>query len=226
MNAPSDKPLSVVVVAAGAGRRMGTSVRKPWITVAGDAIVVHTLRRFAGIDLVRELVLVVHPDDLARGEALRERFEGLRVAAGGESRVLSVRSGLARVANDAELIAIQDGVRPLVTDDLIRRVSARARETGAAIPVVPVSATLKEVDQDAIVRTVDRERLFEAQTPQVFRGDVIRRAYDEAEGDAVTDDAQLVERLGFTVATVPGSVHNIKITTPDDLKLAESLLSE
>ena len=228
MKAHSQRPLSVVVVAAGEARRMAAGVRKPWLTVAGDAVVAHTVRRFASLDITREIVLVVHPDDLPRAESLRERFADLAVTAGGATRVASVRNGLALVAPDADLIAVHDGVRPLVTEDVIRRVVERAREIGAAIPVVPVRATLKEVEGegDRIVRTAPRERLFEAQTPQVFRAELLRRAYEKAaDTDDVTDDAQLVERLGLPVATVPGSVHNIKITTPEDLKLAEILLA-
>jgi 2-C-methyl-D-erythritol 4-phosphate cytidylyltransferase len=140
---------------------------------------------------------------------------------------------LALVAKEASLIAIQDGVRPLVTEEVIRRACVAAFETGAAIPVVPVAGTLKEVPAapatggaafGLIARTVPRRNLYEAQTPQVFRAEVIRRAYDELRDPDVTDDAQAVERLGLPVAVVEGSAHNIKITTPEDLQLAEVLL--
>jgi 2-C-methyl-D-erythritol 4-phosphate cytidylyltransferase len=212
---------------------MRSELRKPWLSVAGEPVVVHTLRRFARLEITREIILVVHPEDVVRANDLVRGFPALWVTPGGESRVASVRAGLARVSPDAQLIAIQDGVRPLVDEELILRTCRAAFEWGAAVPVIPVSATLKEVpappakgDPDArwIVRTVPRENLCEAQTPQVFRADLIRRAYAALADADVTDDAQAVERLGERVAAVPGSVHNIKITTPDDLKLAEMLL--
>ena len=204
---------------------MRSELRKPWLSVAGDALVVHVLRRFAEFEPTREMILDVHPGDLDRGEALRERFDGLKVTAGGETRVASVRAGLTLASDDVELVAVQDGVRPLLTEDLIRRTCAAAAEHGAAIPVVPVAATIKEVSSETIVRTVPREGLYEAQTPQVFRTELLRRGYAELADDNVTDDAQVVERLGERVAVVPGLVHNIKITTPEDLRLAKILLS-
>ncbi len=219
------RSVSVIVVAAGEGRRMGGSLRKPWVELAGVPVVVRTVERFAALDIAREIVLVVHADDVARAEALRKRFPALRVVAGGAHRVESVRAGLAAVAKDATLVAVQDGVRPLVTEAVIRRTCEAALKTGAALPVVPVLATLKEVGESGSVsRTVAREKLFEAQTPQVFRAEILRRAYDALGDNSVTDDAQAVERLGHAVAAVEGSRHNIKITTPDDLKVAELLL--
>jgi 2-C-methyl-D-erythritol 4-phosphate cytidylyltransferase len=213
---------------------MRSELRKPWLSLAGEPVVVHTIKRFAGLELTREIVLVVHPADVLRAKGLVQRFSSLRVTPGGESRVASVRAGLALVSTDAELVAIQDGVRPLADEELILRTCRAAFESGAAVPVIPVAATLKEVrtpcakaapDARCIARTVPRENLYEAQTPQVFRADLIRRAYAELADVDVTDDAQAVERLGERVVAVPGSVRNIKITTPDDLKLAEMLLS-
>ncbi len=219
------KSVSVIVVAAGEGRRMGGALRKPWMELAGVPVVVRTLDRFASLEITRELVLVVHPDDVARAEALCTRFPALRVVPGGAHRVESVRAGLAAVSKDATLVAVQDGVRPLVTEAVIRRTCEAALKTGAALPVVPVLATLKEVGESGVVsRTVGRERLFEAQTPQVFRAELLRRAYDALGDTSVTDDAQAVEKLGHAVAAVEGSRHNIKITTPEDLRVAELLL--
>jgi 2-C-methyl-D-erythritol 4-phosphate cytidylyltransferase len=219
------RSVSVIVVAAGEGRRMGGSLRKPWLELAGVPVVARTVERFASLDFTRDIILVVHPDDVARAEALGKRFPALCVVQGGAHRVESVRAGIAAVSKDATLVAVQDGVRPLVTEAVIRRTCEAALKTGAALPVVPVLATLKEVGESGSVsRTVAREKLFEAQTPQVFRVELLRRAYD-ALGDAnVTDDAQVVEKLGHAVAAVEGSRHNIKITTPEDLKLAELFL--
>lgn len=212
---------------------MRSELRKPWLSVAGEPVVVHTIRRFATLGITREIILVVHPEDVVRANDLVRTFPSLTVTTGGESRVASVRAGLKRVSPDAELIAIQDGVRPLVDEELILRTCRAAFESGAAVPVIPVLATLKEVPAPStkpephtqwVARTVPRENLYEAQTPQVFRADLIRRAYAALADADVTDDAQAVERLGERVAAVPGSVRNIKITTPDDLRLAEMLL--
>ncbi|HUW55084.1 MAG TPA: 2-C-methyl-D-erythritol 4-phosphate cytidylyltransferase [Planctomycetota bacterium] len=233
MNDVPEKSVSVIVAAAGVGTRMRADVRKPWLTVAGEPIVVHVLKRFVGLDITREVILVVHPEDVARAEALRERFDGLLVTVGGEHRVASVRAGLACVSAEARLIAVQDGVRPLADEDVIRRTCEAALEKGAAIPVVPVRGTLKEIPVEPsasgpalIARTATREGLYEAQTPQVFHAEVLRKAYAQLDDMSVTDDAQVVERSGGVVAAVPGSVRNIKITTPEDLRLAEVLLHE
>ena len=218
--------VSVIVVAAGAGTRMRSDVRKPWLDLAGVPVVVRTIGRFAPLEFVREIILVVHPDDVARAEALRATCPKLLVAPGGDHRVDSVRRGLALVSKGCELVAVQDGVRPFVTEALIRRTCEAALETGAALPVAPVPATLKEVRRGSsrVERTVPREGLFEAQTPQVFRVELLRRAYESPGASDVTDDAQAVERLGEPVATVEGARHNIKITTPEDLALAETIL--
>jgi len=212
---------------------MRSRLRKPWLSLAGEPVVVHAVRRFASLGIIREIILVAHPEDVAQANDLVREFPSLSVTTGGETRVASVRAGLARVSRDAELIAIHDGVRPLVDEELILRTCRAALEWGAAVPVIPVTATLKEVpasrakpgpDAKWIARTVPRENLCEAQTPQIFRADLIRRAYAALADTSVTDDAQAVERLGERVAVVAGSVHNIKITTPDDLRLAETLL--
>lgn len=211
---------------------MHSDVRKPWLTVAGEPVVVHVLKRFAALPITREVILVVHPEDVARAEALKGRFHALHVTAGGEHRVASVRAGLACVSDDARLIVVQDGVRPLVDEDVIRRTCEAALEKGAAIPVVPVRGTLKEIpvkpsasDPALIARTAAREGLYEAQTPQVFHANILRKAYSELDDTRVTDDAQVIERLGGAVTAVPGSPLNIKITTPEDLRACEALLA-
>ena len=226
MSAIDPRSVSVVVVAAGSGLRMGASVRKPWLDLAGAPVVVHVLRRFAALDLTREIVLVVHPDDVSRAGTLRVEFPSLKVVKGGRHRADSVRAGLDAASADVPLVAIQDAARPLVDADVIVRVCEAARKTGAAIPTMPLAGTIKEVapGEGWISRTVPRGGLFEAQTPQVFKAELIRRAYRELTDLDVTDDAQAVERLGEKVAAVAGSKFNFKITTPEDLKLAEALL--
>ncbi len=221
-----ENSVSVIVVAAGEGRRMKSGTRKPWLDLAGTPIVERTVARFAALDFVRRIVLVVHPEDMGRATVLASKVDKLIVTPGGAHRVESVRLGLDLAGKDVDLVAVQDAVRPFVGEDMIRRTCEAALEVGAALPVAPVLATLKAVDpKSSRVRcTVPREGLFEAQTPQVFRVAVICRAYAALRSNDVTDDAQAVELLGEPVAAVEGSRHNIKITTPEDLKLAETIL--
>ena len=235
MSALPERSVSVIVVAAGIGRRMGGSMHKAWLPLDGVPVVEHTLSRFASLPLTRDMVLVVHADDRERARTTAERFEGLLVVTGGEHRTDSVRAGLEAVDARTPLIAIQDGVRPLVERELIERVCLVAHQTGAAIPGIPLHGTIKEVDPQVdthadavgrIVRTVCRERLYEAQTPQVFRADLLRRAYRQLKDDSITDDAQAVSATGFDVTLVAGSPHNLKITTPEDLRVAELLLGK
>jgi 2-C-methyl-D-erythritol 4-phosphate cytidylyltransferase len=177
---------------------------------------------------VKQLIVVVAAED-------RELFDlkfganiailGVQVVEGGEHRADSVQRALERVKQEIEFIAIHDAARPCLADTWIDAVFDAARRDGAAILAAPVSATLKRVDQKKhITATVDRESLWEAQTPQVFRRELIIEAYAKRGRDAVTDDAQLVERLGHAVTVVPCSPLNLKITSRDDLKLAEQVL--
>jgi 2-C-methyl-D-erythritol 4-phosphate cytidylyltransferase len=191
-----------------------------------------------------QTILVAHPDDLAPIEAkwgalLRETYRVTDIVAGGERRQDSVRAGLARLRPEAELVAIHDAVRPFVAPDVIAAALDAADALGAAIVAVPMKPTVKRVAHGRIVETVERADLWCAQTPQVFRRKLILAAYghpepagegpfqespSRPEGDA-TDDAQLVERLGHPVAIVAGSELNLKITTPEDLRLAEAILA-
>ena len=170
------------------------------------------------------VVLVVPPGFMEAAQAMHEGTAGVELVAGGETRQHSVRNGLSRVSS--ELVAVHDGARPFATAELLRSVIDAVREADAAVPVLPVDDTIKRVAGDAVVETVDRRGLFRAQTPQVFRTDVLRRAHEAAEADGfiATDDAQLVEHYGGRVVAVPGSWSNIKITRADDLPLAEAML--
>jgi 2-C-methyl-D-erythritol 4-phosphate cytidylyltransferase len=220
-----------IVVAAGKGTRLGADRPKQFLELDGLPVIVHTLRQFERCTEIDEVVVVLAADEIAGFQTLAQQF-GLqkvsRVIAGGATRAQSVRRGLA-VIDEAELIAVHDGVRPFVTPAEIDRVMAAARFTGAAILVAPVADTIKEIKDDLVVRTLPRAQLRRALTPQCFRFDILKRAYDqlteiESEGIEVTDDCLLVERLGVEIAAIEGSARNIKITRVEDLALGEALL--
>lgn len=220
-------PVSVILPAAGSGSRFGAPVNKIFQPLAGKEVFLWTLERFAGRPDVCQILLVVSPADAAR----MARRHGPALAAmnvtcveGGATRSDSVRNALARLSAAAELVCVHDAVRPCVRSELIDAVFARAARTGAAILAEPLAPTIKEVDPAGrILRTVPREALWAAQTPQVFRRDWLLAAY--ADGAQATDDAQLVQALGHDVFVVPGEPRNIKITTPGDLAMAEALLA-
>ncbi|HAU36338.1 MAG TPA: 2-C-methyl-D-erythritol 4-phosphate cytidylyltransferase [Phycisphaerales bacterium] len=219
--------VSVIVPAAGSGKRFGGKANKIFQRIAGQPVFLRTLEAFTGRDDVVQTLLVVSAAD---EEEIRTRFGGalgfmgVTVVTGGATRADSVRNALARVSDEAELVAVHDAVRPCVSALWIDAVFAEAGKTGAAILAYPLHGTLKKVSGAGMIdQTLPREGLWEAQTPQVFRRELLVRAYAGPVTDA-TDDAQLVERLGHPVSVVTGDPRNVKITTPGDLRLAESVL--
>jgi len=221
-----------VVPAGGIGKRMGDGAPKQFRMLDAVPLMLHALRVFDRTPGVTEVILVVPKEEQAR--ALTEVVERygvkkvLKVVPGGATRQESVSHGLNEVGEDVEIVVVQDAVRPFVTADLIERSIAAARTHGGAIVAVPMKDTPKQVDGDGLIqRTLDRTHLWLAQTPQTFRRDMIVDAYRMASlaHVHVTDDAALVERLGHKVAIVQGSWDNIKITTPEDMILAEAILA-
>ena len=222
---------SAIIVAAGQGIRMGGAVSKQYLPLAGVPILSRTLMVFAQSTLFEEIILVVAADDVdyCRLHIIDDPKIAhiTQVIAGGGERQESVFNGLkASRGQDDDLVLIHDGVRPLVEEDCLKRCLDAARSHGACIAALPSSDTMKQVaSDDRVIGTLPRVGIWMAQTPQGFRLDLIREAHYLArqEGFAGTDDAQLVERLGRMVAIVPGSRANLKITTPDDLWLAEAI---
>jgi 2-C-methyl-D-erythritol 4-phosphate cytidylyltransferase len=220
---------AVILPAAGRSSRFKDEYyKKPFAPLAGKAVWLHSAERFLQRSDVSQVLVVVAPED-------RESFQfkfgsnvailGIDVVPGGAERSDSVAAALARVKPDAEYICVHDAARPCFADAWVDQVFGAAEKTGAAILAVPVSATLKRVGSDRkIQETVSREGLWEAQTPQVFRRDLLLEAHAKRDGFAATDDAQLVERIGHAVTVVPGSLINVKITTKEDLRLAEHAL--
>jgi 2-C-methyl-D-erythritol 4-phosphate cytidylyltransferase/2-C-methyl-D-erythritol 2,4-cyclodiphosphate synthase len=218
-----------LIVAGGRGTRFGSPEPKQYALLGNQPLLVWSLRAFEQAFSVDGIVLVVDGEHLSRARALTEAYSLRKlvgICAGGAGRADSVRAGLAALPGEAEIVAIHDAARPLVTPGLIDRVMAAAVESGAALPVVSVGDTVKRGAADVVETTVDRRGLFLAQTPQTFQVGLIRGAYAQhgEEDDPVTDDAQLVERLGHAVRLVEGDPANFKITRPGDLRMAEDLL--
>ena len=219
--------VSVIIPAAGASKRFGGKRKKIFEQLRGRPVFIRAIELFINRDDGCQVQLGGAEEDL---ETVRAEhggslgFMGVQITRGGPERTDSVRNALAKVSPEAEYVCVHDGVRPCVSALWIDDVFAAAAKTGAAILACPVQGTLKKVGPDGqIVETLDREGLWEAQTPQVFAKDVLMRAYASATGP-VTDDAALVESVGEPVAAVRGDPRNVKITTRNDLALAAALV--
>ncbi len=223
---------SAIILAGGSSRRMGEGVDKLMIRAAGLPLLAHALLAFEHCPDVDEIVLVSREDRKAICQELAREHRIAKLACvttGGVERQDSVWCGLQAMAKNSDIVLIHDGARSLVTPDIISRCVAAARKDGAAIPASRVKDTIKRAAPDLrIEATVDRSQLWAAQTPQTFRTDLIRRAYEPLvrERVIVTDDAAAVERLGHPVTLVECDPLNLKITTPEDLLLAEIVLSK
>lgn len=223
-------PTAVVFPAAGKSSRFRDKEKKPFVNLDGRAVWLRTVELFLSRPDVVQALLVIDADD---EETVRRRFGAnlafmnVRLVKGGAERFESVANALAQLNPDVEFVAVHDAVRPCATEAKIEEVFAKAHETGAAMLAVPVTDTLKQVDdKKRVQKTVPRQGLWLAQTPQVFRRDWLEAAYaDRARlGPGITDDAQLLEAAGHAVHVVEGLTTNIKITTRADLTLAEAIL--
>ena len=216
--------LGVVIVAGGVGNRMGASVPKQFLKIGYVYILEQTLRAFLGV--ASEIVVVLPADQHERWAAIvAERgLQGThKMCNGGATRFESVRNGLAALGEDCDLVAIHDGVRPLVSEQMILRGVEVAKEKGSAIPIVaPVDSF--RIEGEGGLEVIDRSRLRAIQTPQIFDKKLLGEAYDTPPSERFTDDATVVERLGIALGYYEGERSNIKITTPEDLAIAEALM--
>ena len=222
-----------LVLAAGQGRRMGAETKKPYLLLAGKPILFHTLHEFETCPSIDEVVLVVEKDEVEHARsAIVEAFGCSKVAgivAGGLKRQDSVWEGIKAITGDCELVIVHDGVRPFISQVLLQKAIDVTRESGATVVAVPVKDTIKVVSREKeVLQTLDRKTLWSVQTPQTFNHDLLKRAHEKARQDGFygTDDASLVERIGVKVKVVDGSYENIKITTPEDLVLGETILQK
>ena len=224
-------PAAAVIVAGGKGVRMGQPVRKQYLHLNGTPILNKTLEAFDACDVIDCIILVTPETDFTY---IRDKIlspcplkKKIMLAPGGSSRQESVYNGLKSLDGSQEIVAIHDAVRPFVTCDQIRACIRTAAASGACIPGIPAFDTLKKTNTSGIIeQTLDRNHIWLAQTPQAFQYHLILKAHERAKADNFTgtDDASLMERLGMPVTMIEGSRFNIKITTPDDLKLAAAFL--
>jgi 2-C-methyl-D-erythritol 4-phosphate cytidylyltransferase len=234
-----------IVPAAGMGKRFGPGTNKPFLLLGGQPLLIWALRTLESIPQITEIIPVLKTEDIEEARRMFEAYslkKVLHIAPGGRERQDSVRSGLRLIQDRQSIVLIHDGVRPLIEKDLVHKAieamvhaegpsprphaPAHSRVSGVVLGVPPKD-TIKEAEQGFIMKTLARDSLRAVQTPQVFPCDVIADAYEKAgqEGYYSTDDAALVERYGGRIKVIPGSYLNIKITTPEDLVIAESLIS-
>lgn len=227
---------AVILPAAGSSSRFGqpkadplTGARskKPFVELKGRPVWVRAAEVFANRDDVAQLLIVIAPDDM---EFFKEKFQAnlafmaIEIVEGGAERMDSVRNALARVRSDIDFVAIHDAARPLIVGKWIDAVFAAAEKSGAAIPALPIASTVKRVSGESVQETVARDGLWTAQTPQVFRRELLLEAFTRWQGGAATDESQMVEQTGHAVSVVRGWPLNIKITTQADFRMAESLV--
>lgn len=212
---------------------MANSVKKPYLRLARKPILTHTIQRFEQNTTVNAIFVIVNKDDFSECRTnVLEPYAFTKVkelVAGGETRQMSVYNGVRALPADIDFVIVHDGVRPFVTDETISDCLTAADECGAAVAAVPVKDTIKISDENAfVVQTPVREKLWTVQTPQVFRKSLLEEAHRTAREQqrTATDDAALVEQLGFPVKLIMGNYANLKITTPEDLRVAEALLSD
>jgi 2-C-methyl-D-erythritol 4-phosphate cytidylyltransferase len=220
-----------IIVSAGKGQRFMEGRKKQFFLLADKPILTHTLDKFENCPLIDSILLVVGQEDM--DYCLKEIIEKNRyrkisqIVPGGKRRQDSVKNGMDALSRDANIVVIHDGVRPFVTRGMIEDSIHSAQRFGAVVLAMPVKETIKIANADGtVLKTLDRESLWQVQTPQTFQAHVIKEAYQKAteNGFVGTDDASLVERLGMKVHILPGSYTNIKITTPEDLILANLFL--
>ena len=225
--------ISVIIVAGGSGKRMGTKIPKQFLSLNGFPLLLHTLARFDEISEIDELILILPQKDLSWFENYLKKNSikfktRLKFVSGGKERQHSVKNGLDLLDLQSSVVLIHDGVRPFIKKDEILGLINDLNTFDAVIPGISIFETIKKCSLDKVVeKTISRDNLFLAQTPQVFKTRILKEAHKKAEKDEnfATDDALILEQMGYRVKLRPGSRMNIKITTPDDFEFAE-ILSE
>lgn len=216
-----------VIVAGGKGLRMGNAVAKQFLPLAGKPVLYHTIKTFIDAYADIKLVLVLPEEQLSYAQMVLQAFPDrvdMTIITGGETRFHSVQNGLKEV-NDNAIVFVHDGVRPLVSAQLIRACYEQAVEKGSAIPAIPVADSMRMVEGDNS-NPVNREHMRSIQTPQTFRADILLPAFQQEYTEAFTDEATVVEAYGAHVYLIEGEKRNIKLTTPEDMMIAEIMLRE
>ncbi|KAF8664059.1 hypothetical protein HU200_054968 [Digitaria exilis] len=224
------RSVSVILLSGGQGKRMGASMPKQYLPLLGLPIALHSLKTFCQLKEVKEVVVVCEPDYIDVFEGSIEDLQiPIKFARPGKERQDSVFNGLQEIDGDSELVCVHDSARPLVSSEDVKKVLEDAAEHGAAVLGVPVKAIIKEASSDSfVVKTLDRKTLWEMQTPQVMKPNLLKDGFElvKRDGLEVTDDVSIVEYLKHPVYITEGSYTNIKVTTPDDMLLAERLMSD
>ncbi len=222
-------PAAAIIVAAGSGSRIG--INKQFAPLLGIPILARSMLAFQQTKEIRDIIVVTREHEIADVQTLADTYQISKltaIVAGGSERQTSVENGLAALCEDILYVAIHDGARPLVTPVMIEHVLQDAKNNGAATLAVPVKNTIKQVENGRIIHTPKRETLWAVQTPQVFDVAIYQKALDLAKQDKlmVTDDCSICEHAGYPVTITPGDYCNLKITTPEDLWVAEAFLKE
>jgi len=222
--------VAAIICAAGASSRFGGKRKKAFVDVAGRAVFLRSVELFSNRDDVKQVLLGIAPEDeelvsVKWGPNLK--FFNVSIFLGGSERFDTVKKGMELLKDDIDLIAVHDACRCCVTEEIIDSTITAAAKSGAALPACPVTATIKQVKDNIITKTVDRTGLYEAQTPQIFSASLLKKAYKNLENldkSKISDDTQLVEALGHKVTIVETDSSNIKITRPSDIAVAEAIL--
>lgn len=214
-----------IIVAGGSGKRMGTEIPKQFIDVQGLPILMHTINCFVNFDAELKIIVVLPESQHEYWAALLKKYKfniDHKLAKGGAERFHSVLNGLQYISKNS-LVAIHDGVRPLVSKETIKNCFEAAEKHGTSIPVIPATESIRKITEETNI-ALDRSKYFMVQTPQVFQADIILKAYEQRFSQTFTDDASVVEKAGYEIKTTEGNSENIKITRPMDLKIAEVLI--
>ena len=221
---------SAIIVAAGSGTRFGAAKPKQFLEINGKPLIFHTLERFENCAAIDEIILVLAENEvenfceIARNHKIKKLKKTIT---GGKTRAESVSNGLKEIDETSEIVAVHDGARPLVTKEEIAATIEKARKTGAACLTAKVTDTIKRIENGKIAATIDRETLRRALTPQCFKTEILRKAFENADlNESATDECYLVEKAGYEIAFVDGSATNIKVTHREDWILAEILLKQ
>lgn len=216
---------SVIIVAGGAGKRMGSSVPKQFLEIDNKAVIIFTMEKFLEFDPEIEMILVINNDFVDYWNKARRKsgFDyPVKIASGGENRFYSVKNGIESLERES-LVGVHDSVRPLVSVSTIQTVYATAEIFGCAIPCIPLKESVRQVDEDKST-PLDRWRIQIVQTPQVFKYKILKKSYDTPYRESFTDDASVVEQAGYQIKLVSGDEYNLKITTPEDFEIAKLLI--
>lgn len=216
----------VIIVAGGSGSRMKAALPKQFLLLGGEPVLARTINTFREAMPTADIVVVLPEEHIPLWRNLAARFDVAvhRCVAGGKERFHSVKQGIEALAEDVEYVAIHDGVRSLVSKRLIIRTLLDSEQHGATIPAITVSDSYRRIESDGSSTIVPRSELRIVQTPQVFRSDILRKAYTQPYDTSFTDDASVVESAGYSISLVEGERTNIKLTTPEDMQYAEWLL--